>query len=322
MLQMITGYFVSQSISVAARLGVADHLLCGPRSVDALAEAVGASPAGLYRLLRALASVGVFVETGDRTFGLTPLAECLQTGTPGSVRDLALMMGNPSHYRTWGELEQCIRTNEGAFEKVWNTDVFGFFARFPEEARDFNGAMTNISAMVGQAVATAYDFSGIRTLCDVGGGHGALLTTLLAANGHMQGVLFDLPEVIGSAPTGTERLESATGSFFESVPAGCDTYMMKHILHDWSDESCVKILKSIHREQAVGGKLLIIEMVVPAGNGPHFSKFADLNMLCLTPGGMERTEEQFRTLFASAGYRLERVVPTRAPACVIEATRI
>jgi hypothetical protein len=320
LLQMSTGYWLTQSLAVAARLGIADRLLDGPRSTEALSSEVQAHPEGLYRLMRALASVGVFAETAPRTYGLTALSECLLSDVPGSLRNMVMMNGNPSHYRAWGDLETAIRTNRNVFAQVFGQGVFDFLAQDPAEAEVFNGAMTDLSGMAAMAVGEAYDFTGIARLGDIGGGQGFLIRALVQRYPHLRGVLYDLPAVVAGAPA-HERVEVLAGDFFKAVPAGCDAYLMKHIIHDWSDEQCVTILSHCARALPPSGKVLIVEMVVPDEPGEPFSKLADLNMLVMTDGGKERTERQFRELLAAAGLKLTRIVRTAAPVCVIEAVK-
>lgn len=323
MLQLASGYFVSQSLHAAARLGVADYLTGGPRSTQELAERTGADEPSLYRLLRALASLGVFRETEPRTFELTPLAELLREGVPGSMRSAVIMLGDPEHYRAWGELEHSIQTGEPAFDHAFGMGVFEYFERHPQSAAVFDQAMTDLTDAEG--IAAAYDFSEVRTVVDIAGGHGSLLAAVLRLHPQLHGVLFDLPHVIQRAKERgflggelAERARLESGSFFEAVPAGGDVYMMKHIIHDWDDEHCVRILESCRRVLPAAGRLLVLDTVVPAGNDPHPSKLMDLNMLVMTHGGRERTEEEFRALFSRAGFRLTRIVPTRSSTCYVE----
>lgn len=321
LLQMTTGYWLTQALAVAARLGVADRLVDGPHSVEELAPELGAHPDGLYRLLRALSGVGIFAEAGPRSFALTPLSEFLRTDAPGSMRDFVMMNGNPSHYHSWSQLESAVRTNRQAFEQAFGTrNVFEFFAKHPDEAKVFNGAMSNMSATMAAPVAQAYDFKGIGRLCDVGGGHGTLIGAVLKAHPTMRGVLYDRPEVVAGAPK-HDRLEAVGGDFFQGVPGGCDAYMMKHILHDWSDEQAAIILGHCAKALAPGGKVLIVEIVLPEGPGEPFGKLMDLNMLVMCDGGKERTAAQFRALLATAGLQLQRVVRTNSPMSVVEAVK-
>lgn len=324
--QMVMGSFIAQAVSVAAKLGIADLLKEKPMHVSDLARETETHERSLYRLLRTLASVGVFEETDPKVFGLTPLAEPLRADAQGSMRDAAIFMGEDWHWRVYGEMLYSVQTGKPAWGRVHGDEVFEYFGKNPEQAEIFNRAMTNLSLSAVPAVVEAYDFSGINTLADVAGGHGLLLAGVLKANPELKGLLFDLPSVLEGAPALLEkegvanRIELARGNFFESVTAGADAYMMKHIIHDWDDERCVQILRNIHKAMNDRGKLLIIEMVVPAGNEPHFGKIQDMEML-VSPGGIERTEEEYRGLLSQAGFKLTRIVPTRSPLSIVEGVK-
>jgi hypothetical protein len=315
MMQMLVGKYVAQAISVAAELGIADLLRDGERSTADLAAASVAHEPSLYRLLRALASVGVFTETGPRHFAMTPLAECLRSDGPDSLRALARAWAMPLTWDAWREFSHSVRTGEPAVRKLGIDNPFEYLKDHPSEGAIFNDAMTQFSRQSAGAVADAYDFSRFHRLVDIAGGHGYLLATVLDRNPHLNGVLFDLPEVIASAPAG--RYQTVTGNFFESVPEGADAYMMKHIIHDWNDERCATILHNCHRAMAAEGRLLIVEMVIPPGNDQFFGKWIDLEMLAI-PGGKERTGDEFRTLFASAGFELTEIIDTTAPVSIVE----
>jgi hypothetical protein len=322
MSRMLSGYWISMSLYVAAKLGLADLVKDGPRTPDDLAQLTRMQPKPLYRLLRALASVGVFAEDEQGRFGLTPLAQQLRSDVPGSQRALALMMGD-EHYRAWGELEHCIRTGQTGFQKVFGKPIFDYMAERPEVAKVFDAAMVGIHGAETPAMCDAYDFSGFGTLVDVGGGNGSLLSVVLQRTPGLRGILQDLPHVIDRARAGVqaagllERCSVVGGSFFDAVPAGGDAYLLRHIIHDWYDEDCVKILGNVRRVIPATGKLLVVEGVVPPGNGPSSTKLLDLTML-VVPGGMERTEAEYRELYAKAAFRLTRIVPTRSEVSVIE----
>jgi hypothetical protein len=325
--QMLVAPLVTQALRVVAELGIADLLTQGARSVDELADATGAHAPSLYRFMRALASCGVFVETGERVFELTPMAELLRADVEGSMRDLAIFMGAEWHWQVWGDAVYSARTGKVAWEHVHGKEVFPYFAENVGAARVFDNAMTSFSKMVAKAIVAAYDFSSIGKLADIAGGHGSLLAAILRANPHLKGLLFDVPQVIADAQSHLEaegvagRCELASGDFFASVPAGADAYLMKHIIHDWDDARALAILKNCHRAMPENGRLLLAEMVVPQGNEPHFSKIQDLEML-LSPGGLERTGEEYRQLFAEAGFELTRIIPTESPISVIEGVKI
>lgn len=325
--RMITGYWISQAIYAAAQFNIADHLKSGPQSVEQLAAATSTDPDALYRLLRALASVGIFAEGEPRVFTLTPLAEPLQSDAPESKRALALMSGD-EQFRAWGEIEYSIRTGKKAFDKVFGEPIFEYLSKHPEKARIFDAAMVGVHGRESNAIANAYDFSNIRVLADIGGGNGSQLTSILQQYSEVQGILFDLPHVIERARPQieakglTDRCQLVEGNFFESVPEGADAYMMRHIIHDWNDEQSLTILQNCHRVMSSESRLLVIESVIPPGNDPFGGKLLDLVML-LIPGGKERTEDEYRTLFAKAGLELTRVVPTSgSEVSVIEAKKI
>jgi hypothetical protein len=326
--QMLSAPLVTQALRVVAELGVADLLAAKAAcSIDELAAETNTHAPSLYRFMRALASCGVFAETDERVFELTPMAELLRTDVEGSLRDLAIFMGADWHWRVWGEAPYSARTGRVAWEHVHGKEVFPYFAENKEAARVFDNAMTSLSKMVAEAVVAAYDFSSVSKLADIAGGHGSLLAAILQANAHLKGLLFDVPQVIADARNHleaegvVERCELASGDFFESVPAGADAYLMKHIIHDWDDERALSILRNCHRAMPENGKLLLVEMVIPAGNEPHFGKIQDLEML-LSPGGLERTEGEYRALFAAAGFELTRIIPTASPMSVIEGVKV
>ena len=321
MLRMITSYWMSQAIHVAARLRLADRVKDGPKTSAALAQEAGVHAQSLHRLLRMLASQGVFAEDEQGRFRMTPLSECL-LDTPLSQYGVALMMGD-EHYRSWGDLLYSIRTGKPAFDHVYGKPIFDYLAEHPEQAKIFDQAMTGFHGAETQAMVDAYDFTGIQTLFDVGGGNGSVLCTILRKYPAMKGVVYDLPNVVARTAESlkaaglADRCRTVSGSFFESVPAGGDAYLMRHIIHDWTDEQCRTILGHCRKVMAAHAKLLVIEMVIPPGNAPSFGKLLDLNMLVL-PGGQERTEAEYRALYQSAGFRLSRIVPTKSEVNIIE----
>ena len=311
----------SQALYVAAKLGIADLLANGPKRVDELATSAGADAPSLYRVLRALASIGVFEEQDNQVFALTPSAEPLRSDVPNSLRDVAIFWGEEWNWEVWGNILYSVQTGKSAWAQIHGEQVFDFFARNQEAARIFDRAMTSFSGVATKAVLEAYDFSDVRTIVDIAGGQGRLLNAVLEANPSMRGVLFDLPHVIESAKQTTsvgDRCEYATGDFFVSVPSGGDAYMMKHIIHDWDDERAITILKNIKDAMNPGGRVLVVESVIAEGNGQDFGKLLDIEML-VSPGGKERTAAEYEDLFRRAGLRLTRIVPTKSPYSVIEA---
>jgi hypothetical protein len=325
--QMVGGYVISKAIFAVAELGIADHLKDGPRSAEEIAEVTETHAPSLYRLLRFLASLGFFAEDPDQRFSLTPLGAALQSDDPGCARSTARMLAGSAMWNSFGEFFHSVKTGETGMEKAFGQPIFDYLSTKPEEASVFNQAMIGIHGAEPPAVAAAYDFSGIETLVDIGGGTGNLLTTILAANPELKGVLYDLPHVAAEARSQIERknlsdrCQIVSGSFFESVPSGGDAYMMSHIIHDWDEEKCVRILQNCRKAIPDNGRLLLVEMVVPEGNDFHPSKLLDLIMLTV-PGGKERTEKEYAELFGKAGFSLTRVVPTASPVSVVEAKPI
>jgi len=326
MLQMITGFWVSRAIYVAAKLGLADLVKDSPKTAVELARLTGTHSPSLYRALRALASVGVFADDGQGRFGQTPLSETLRSGTPGSLRAMAIVELGQEHFPAWGNLMHSVKTGETAFDNLFKQSAWEYYARNPEDSSNFNDEMKGLTEMINVAALGAYDFSGVDKLVDVAGGTGGLISAILAAYPRMRGVLFDLPHVIAEAgpvldAAGVrDRCETSAGDFFRTVPEGGSAYVMKWIIHDWDDEKSTVILKNIHRAMDEKGKLLLIEMVVLEGNQPDLSKLMDLNMMVMT-GGHERTEAEFKSLLAASGFELTRVIRTASPVCIIEAVR-
>src|SRR5919112_2328959 len=323
MLQLTNAFRASQAIHVAATLGVADLLEDGPRSVDELAQATGTHASALYRLLRALASVGVFVEQPDGQFRSTPLAEYLRTNAPRSLRAWAMQIGQQYLWTSWGHLLHSVRTGEPAFPELYGTTAWEYRQAHPEEDAVFNAAMTALSAGGVVGIVQNYDFSSMGVLMDVGGGEGVLLAAILAANPALRGVLFDQPHVVNGANELLERAgvadrcEVVSGSFFEAGPGGADAYLLKSIVHDWDDIATVKILRACRAAIANSGRLLVVEPIIRPGNEPDPAKFSDLNMLVML-GGQERTADDFERLYAEAGFRLSDIIRTGSPMAIIE----
>jgi hypothetical protein len=320
--QLASGYWYTQAIYVAAKLGIADELRDGPRPADDLARATETDPNALYRLLRALASLGIFTALESRQFALTPMAECLRSGVPGSVRSLILMRGE-WQYEAWGQLLYSIRTGRSAFEHIHGQPLFEYLAANPERGKLFDEAMTGVHGRETAAMLDAYAFSGIDLLADVGGGNGEVITSVLGRYPALRGILFDRPAVIARAGHNlaaagvADRCVALPGDFFQCVPGGADAYLMRHIIHDWNDEQSVTIMRNCRAAMNERGKLLVVEGIVPPGNGSSASKFFDLSMMVL-PGGMERTEAEYRRLFEASGFRLARIVPTKSWISVLE----
>ena len=325
MMGLITGYWRSQAVGVAARLAIADRLGDGPRTVAALAEETAVNEGALYRLLRGLASFGVFAETEPRTFGLTPLAGTLRSNVPGSMRDFAIAETAPGHWLPWGNLEEAVRTGERTTRAALGCEFFEWYGKRPAEGAAFSGAMGNLSALAAQEVGRVLALPEQATVVDVGGAHGTLLAGVLEANPAARGVLTDLPHVIADAPRAlaalgiADRAVAVAGDFFEAVPEG-DVYLLKQVLHDWNDDQCVALLRNCARAMRPGGKVVVVEMVVPEDDTPSLAQIMDLNMLVMLPG-RERTETEFSALFGAAGLSAANVTQTHSPFSLVEARR-
>ena len=321
LLRMGFGFASAQALHVAAELGIAELLHDGPKSAEDLARATKSDAAALYRVLRFLASEGVFREEPVGLFAQTELSSGLRVDAPDSPRDFIRMI-NREAYSAWGQLLYSVQTGRTAFDHVFGAPRFQWLADHPEQAALFQRAMIALSGPANSETAEAYDFTGCKCVVDVGGGHGQLLSAIVTRNPHLLGVLYDLPAGIEAARAGVggplPRCELLAGDFFTSVPEGSDVYIMKKVIHDWDDGRAATILDNCRRAMAAGGKVLVVETIVPAGNDPHPIKVMDLNMLAVT-GGLERTRDQYERLFARAGLRLARVIATRGPLSILEA---
>ncbi len=325
MMSLVTGYWRSQAVGVAAKLAIADRLDGGPKTVKALAGETGVHEESLHRLLRGLASFGVFAETAERTFALTPLGGTLRSNVPGSMRDFAVAETAQGHWLPWGHLDEAVRTGARTTPAVLGCEIFEWYGTHAAEGAAFSGAMGNLSALAAQEAGRLLTIPARSTVVDVGGAHGTLLAGVLNANPTARGILHDLPQVIADAPRAiaalgmADRVEAVAGSFFEAVPEG-DVYLLKQVLHDWSDDQCVTLLLNCARAMRPGGKVVIVEMVVPEDGTPSMAQLMDLNMLVLLPG-RERTEAEFNALFRAAGLSTAKVTPTFSPFLLLEATR-
>ena len=325
-LKLLTGKFITQAVSVAATLGIADRLADGPQTAKELARASSTHAHSLYRLLRALASVGVFTETEDGRFTLTPLAQCLRSDTPDSMRNMARMFGMPLFWQSWGEMLYTVQTGEAGSKKAFGiTEIFEYFSQHPEVAEIFDSAMNDLSRIHGPGIAEAYDFGRFNKIIDAGGGRGMLLISILRRYPGPRGVVFDLPHVIPGAQEAiaaaglSNRCEANAGSLFESVPSGADAYLMRSITHGFSNERAQVILRNIRRAIQPEGRLLLVDFVVPAGNEPSLAKLYDLQMLVMSSfGGRERTPAEFEELLGAGGFRLGGILPTPSQQSIIE----
>ncbi|MGH9282845.1 MAG: methyltransferase [Acidimicrobiales bacterium] len=326
LIDMASTFMVTRALSVAAELGVFDLMADGARPVEELATATGAHGPSLRRLLRLLAAGGAVTEAEPNAFATTELGACLASEHPVSMRSLFRMINGPLLGIATEGVDYTVRTGEPADEKVLGMGLFEYLAKHPDHGAIFDAAMTDFGRQFTGAVMAAYDFSGIRRLVDVGGGHGFFLTCVLLANPAMTGAVFDQPHVIEGARQAFEeaglsdRAEVIAGDFFESIPAGADAYSFKWIIHDWSEAEGLAILRNTRAAIAPDGKLLLLECVLPEGDEPHFGKVLDIFLMPL--GGIERTEAEYADLLARAGFRLTRVVPTLSPMSVIEAVPV
>lgn len=316
--RMITGFYVSRAIHVMARLGIADFLSAGPLDAEELAQRSKTHAPSLKRVLRLLVTAGLFTEDKEGRFTLTPIGDYLRAGVPGSMRAAALLFGGITQ-QAWGDLLYSVETGEPAFRRVFGRDSFAYLAEHPEEAANFDTAMGDFTSQVATAVAGAYDFSGFRRVVDVGGGSGALLAGILRGHPGLHGTLFDLSQVVERARLRlrdhglADRCETVSGDFFAEVPGGADAYLLKHVIHDWDDERAVAILHNCRKAMSPAAKLLIVEGVYPAhidqSEASRGAAANDVNMLVCT-GGRQRSEAEFRSLYAAAGFALSRIIPT------------
>jgi hypothetical protein len=324
MVQMLAGFQLSQALYVVAKLGVPDLLVEGPRPADTLAEAAGADAGCLRRILRTLASIGLFEETPDDGYALTPLGRTLATDDPGSVRDLAITWME-THYAPFGDLLHTVRTGESAATHFYGQPFFTWLASDPEKVERFTAAMGNLTSGIKVGALPNVDIRG-STVVDVGGGDGTVLAHLLGRYPDVRGVVLDLPHVVGAvqkvaAEFGvTQRLDAVGGDFFEAVPAG-DTYLLSMVIHDWADEDAVRILQRVRAAGSPGAQLRIMDFVVPPGSEPHMSKMIDLTMMGMLTG-RERVADEWRDLLDRAGWRVDRIVATPTPISVIEASAL
>jgi 2-polyprenyl-3-methyl-5-hydroxy-6-metoxy-1,4-benzoquinol methylase len=327
--RMITGFYVSRAIHVAAQLGIADRLSQGPVHYEGLARDTATHAPSLNRMLRLLVGAGVLTEQEGGRFALTPVGDCLRAEGPGSMHAAALLFGGITQ-QAWSELRYSVDSGEPAFPRVFGTDAFSYLTQHPDEAANFDAAMADFTRMIAVAVAATYEFSGAGTVMDVGAGNGVLLEAVLRANPALRGVLFDLPHVADRArgrirDVGlADRCEVVGGDFLAAVPEGADVCMLKHVIHDWNDTKAAAILRNCHSAMGPKGTLLVVEAVYPPRVDQSDIAFAaaanDVNMLVCT-GGRQRSEQEFRELYEAAGFRLTRVVPTPARVCVIEGVK-
>lgn len=321
---LVAGMWAAKATAVAANLGIPDQLAHGPKTAEEVAKAIDADASAVYRLMRAVASVGVLTAEPEHRFALTPLGAALRSDVPGSMRSFLIAETAPGHWLPWGNLEDAVRTGKPSAPKALGMDPWEYYKKNLQEGFHFAEAMSGLSHMAMEAVLASYSFAGARKIVDVGGSHGSFVAAVLQREKTACGVLFDRPEVVDRAgPTLEEagvndRVVRVGGSFFESVPAGGDVYLLKHILHDWNDDECVKILRNVGEAMVRDGRVVVVEMLITDNGPPSPAPLLDLNMLVMLTG-KERTNEDFAALFAKAGLKLHAVTPTQSPVAVIEA---
>ncbi len=322
--RLINGFRITQAIHVAVVLGLPDRLGDGPRTAADLATEAGCHPRALYRLLRALATVGVFEELDGERFGPTELSNALRTDAHEPIAGWAAWVGRPPFWGAWSSLLHSVRTGENAFASLHGQGVWEFRAERPDEQAAFDAAMTALSTSVVTSVLATYDFGRFTEVVDVGGGRGTFVAAILNRWPHLRGVVFDQPQVVAGAPEllaaagVADRCRVEAGSFFDSVPAGADAYVLKSVVHDWPDDESIAILRRCRLGMALHATVLLVERVIPGPNEGADAAFSDLNML-VSPGGQERTADEFAALLSAAGFRLTRIVPCRSDFSVVEA---
>jgi SAM-dependent methyltransferase len=323
--QMITGYWISQIVGTAARLGIADCLARGPLRYEELAADIACDPDSTFRLLRACAGLKLVSHMPDGAFALAPLGEALRSDAARSMRDLAIMHASPGHWLPWGRLSEAVRSGKRQTIATLGQELFEYYADNPHEGSAFTGAMSYMSELVADEAANLIDTSSARHLVDVGGASGTMVAAFLAKNPALHGVVLDLPEVAPRAEAAlarrglSARSQVIGGDFFESVPEA-DIYVLKRIIHDWDDAQSIGILSNCARSLRPGGRVVLVESVLPEGDESGFAPLADLNMLVVLRG-RERTEKEYRNLLESAGLGLDRVTDTASPYQIIEASR-
>ncbi|MFC9914460.1 methyltransferase [Streptomyces sp. NPDC127197] len=322
LLELSLGYLYSAALHTAARFHIADHLGAGPRTAGELAAVAGLDASYLYRVLRLLATKGVFREDDEARFHLTPLAQLLRTDAEQSLRDYVLVRGEPVFWQSAARLHEAVRTGTNAFESVYGVPFYDHIAADPELGRAFNSSMAAFSQVLSDTVVDSFDFSGCTSAVDVGGGRGGLLRTVLLRNPHMTGILLDLESVVAGhvldVPELAGRWSAVAGDFFASVPSGADIYLLKHVLASWQDDECVRILRTCRTAMPAHGRLLVVNALIPPGNEPHAGKTGDVLMMTVL-NGRGRTRTEYEALLAASGFTVTRVLDTSSHASVIEA---
>jgi hypothetical protein len=326
-LALMGGHSVVRSIGVVAEIGVADQLVSGPRTVAEIAASCSVDPRALGRVLRMLAAIGVFTESAAPVrYGLTNISQLLRSDAPHSLRDFARLRGGSLSWNAWAGLEHSVRTGESGFELAHGSSAFEHLKHHPADAKKFDDGMRSLSRQIDAAVVASYDFSRFRKVIDVGGGHGGLLAAILRANSQLHGILLDMPGVVAQsdevlrAAGVLERCEIVAGDFFEALPRGADVAILSHVLHNWGDEDCLRILRNCREALGGGATVLVLEYALTDDAAGVIAKQFDLQMLVYFGAGRERTTQEYRELFARAGLTLTKVVPTSSPVAVFEAS--
>jgi hypothetical protein len=321
---LIMGFVPAQAVAVAAELGIADLVAREPMTAEQLAAVTHSHPRTLFRLLRYLASIGIFHADENNRFSLTPMASLLRSDMQDSMRSMARIMGRAGPL-TSNHLIDAVRSAKYPFQEAFGKPLFAYLNEHPEEAQLFDSAMNGFHGGETEAMLEAFDFAGISTLADIGCGNGSVLTATLNRHPKLHGLFFDQRHVIERTRPGidaagvADRSRLVSGSFFESVPDGADAYLLRHIIHDWNDEASLRILRNIRDVTPQTGRLLIVEMVIPEGNDPSIAKNFDMVMMLFPPDGLERTEDEYRKLLRAGGFEILRITPTASPVSVIEA---
>ena len=320
--KLATGYMSSQAIYVAAKLGIADLLKNGSKNVDEIAHSINVNKNSLYRLLRVLASIGIFVEVEERVFDLTEKGSMLRSDIPLSLRPQIMLMGDKAWWYPWGNLLESVVSGEEVFDKIFNKTYMEYLENNPETLKIFNDCMTSVSDINNPAIVSSYDFSECKKILDIGGGHGSFISAILKEYPSITGILFDLPSVLNSIKNFDReiegRIEIKTGDFFKEVPPGGEIYLLKQIIHDWKDDLSIKILSNCREVMTKNSRVLVVELMIEPGNKPDIAKFFDLHMMLTSTGAKERTKSEFSVLFKQAGLELKRIIPTPSSFYILE----
>ena len=316
-LGIVTNHWQAHGVGLAAKLELADHLADGPLAVEELAKRSRTHAPSLYRMLRALESTGIFASTENGSFENTPASDCLRRNKPGSnwawVR-FTLCPGAPV-YEGWRGLPLAVETGEPGFDQLHGKSNWENMEANPEAYSIFNLAMRDLAATIGPAVASAIDWSRYNVIADIGGGIGSQLSEILAAHPNTRGILFDLPHVVAEAPK-NERFDVVAGDFFASIPVEADAYVLRWVLHDWSDQECIRLLRNVREAMQPKARLMIVESIIPGGSKFDMGKWMDLNMMVMATG-KERTEAEFAALLKNAGFELISIEPTASPLSIL-----